>query len=81
MSRIGSTMCKLLFPIVAMLGTATGQFIEEHTLRLPTLFAVASVVLPATWWISWKFTKIEDQIQSLKDQVEKLTDKKKHDSH
>jgi hypothetical protein len=60
-------------PVIATLfavsGTAAGSLVTEHTIDLQTLGAVAAVVLPATWYLSNRYTKIEDRLDELEEKL------------
>ena len=46
--------------MIAGAGTAAGDLLENHNVSVATVVAVCAVILPAAWWLSGKFTKIED---------------------
>lgn len=56
----------------ASLGSGAGDLLEGHSVSLSTMVAVGSVVLPAAWWLSNKFTKIDDSLKVLKEKLDNL---------
>lgn len=63
---------------VAVLGTAAGSLITESSIDLKTLGAVASVVLPATWYLSRRYTRIEDRLNELEKAIGEMPCTKAH---
>lgn len=47
--------------IIGIGAAAGGDLIETHTLSIGTVCAVAGIVIPAVWWLSRKFTNIDDK--------------------
>lgn len=64
-------LCGLAIASVSVFGAAGAQLIEDQHISLPTLFAVGAAVFSATWWISNKFTKIDDTLEYLKVESDK----------
>jgi len=58
--------------IIAGVGTAAGDLLENHNVSLATVAAVCTVVLPAAWWMAGKFQRIEDGQQSARDHLASL---------
>lgn len=58
--------------LIAGAGTAAGDMLETHSVSLGTVAAVCGVVLPAAWWLSGKFTKLEDGQKTAKDHLASL---------
>lgn len=56
----------ILYTMIVVAAAGAGDLIESHQISLATLVAVGSVVLPAAWWLSAKFTKIDDSLDDLK---------------
>lgn len=54
---------------VAVAGTAAGDLITNHSIDMQTLGAVAAVVLPATWYLSRRYTKIEDRLHEVESAI------------
>lgn len=52
--------------------TATGQYIEDHELRLPTVCSVGAVVIGGAWQLSRRFQRIEDHFQTLDEKLNAL---------
>ena len=52
--------------------TAGSQFVEDHTVRLPTVFAVGSVVMGGAWQLSRRFQRFEDHFESIDKKMEEL---------
>jgi hypothetical protein len=50
---------------MVMVVTGASQFIEDSTIRLPTVCAVGAVVLGGAWQLSRKFQRIEDRLDDL----------------
>ncbi len=48
------------------------DLIDNHPVSLGTLFAVLSVIVPASWWLSAKFTKIDDRFAAMQNTLDKL---------
>lgn len=45
-----------------VIGAAAGaDLIETHSLSVGTVATVAGIVIPAVWWLSRKFTNIDDR--------------------
>lgn len=65
-------MSRLLFVATPIIATAAGQLIEDHFLSLPTLFGVLGIVLPATWWLSRKFTRVDTRLKLLETAIANL---------
>ena len=65
-------MGKAGIAIGAMLATATGGMIEDHAVSLSTVSAVGSVVFAGVWWISSRFTRIDDRLKEIEKSVAKL---------
>lgn len=68
--------------LLGLAGAASGQLIEDHTLSFPTLLGIAGIVIPATWWLSRKFTAIDDtmtafhsRFKSMEEQIKELRKK------
>ena len=52
--------------------TATSQVLEDHTLRLPTVFAVGSVVVGGAWQLSRRFQRFEDHFTEIDRKLDEL---------
>lgn len=66
----------MIRPIIAaavvMSGTATGELMEGHQVSLPTVASVGMTVFMGAWWLSGRFTRLDDRIVSLEQTVSKL---------
>lgn len=58
--------------VMTMVGTATGDLIQNHTMDLKTVCAVGVIVLGGTWTISRRFTHLEDRIDSVEKDIHEL---------
>ena len=52
--------------------TAASQIIEDHSLRLPTVFAVGSVVVGGAWQLSRRFQRFEDHFVEIDRKLDEL---------
>lgn len=52
--------------------TAGSQFVEDHSVRLPTVCAVGSVVLGGAWQLSRRFQRFEDHFDSIDKKLDEL---------
>ena len=57
---------------LTMVGTATGDLIQNHTMDLKTVCAVGVIVLGGTWTISKRFTHLEDRINDVEKDIHDL---------
>lgn len=48
--------------LIAMLATATGGLIEDHSIDIKTVSSVGGIVFAGVWAISRRFTRIEDRL-------------------
>ena len=55
--------------ILCCLATAAGNALEDHSISLGTVAAVGGIVLPAAWWLSRKFTQIDDRAEGVAKQL------------
>jgi hypothetical protein len=62
----------ILFAGAVIGGVSAGDALENHGVSLGTVFSVAGIVLPAVWWMSRKFTNLDDRLQSMETKIEKL---------
>lgn len=57
---------------IAAAGTGAGGLVEDHTMSVATVAAVFTIVLPATWWVSSRLTKLQAKLEELYHIVNKL---------
>lgn len=53
-----------------MLGTATGNLIEDHNISLHSMLAVGAVVIPAAWWLANRLGKLDSQVMATENKLE-----------
>jgi hypothetical protein len=58
--------------VMAMLGTAGGDLIQNHTVDLQTVCAVGMIVLGGTWSLSRRFTRLEDRLETVESEIKAL---------
>lgn len=61
----------------AVAGLTVGDAIESHSVSLGTVGAVAGIILPAVWWLSRKFTSLDDRLAGLENKLGDLPCNKK----
>lgn len=52
--------------------TAASQVLEDHSVRLPTVFAVGSVVIGGAWQLSRRFQRFEDHFIEIDRKLDAL---------
>ena len=57
---------------VMVMGSVAPEMLEQHAVNLGTVAAVASVVVPAVWWLSKRFQSIDDEMKATRIIVEGL---------
>lgn len=57
---------------LTMIGTATGDLIQNHQMDLKTVCAVGMIVVGGTWTMSRKFTRLEDRLRDVEKEIKIL---------
>lgn len=63
---IADRIFKFVYTGLVVAAAGVADLIESHQVSVATLVAVGAIVLPAAWWLSAKFTKIDDSLDDLK---------------
>lgn len=59
----------VIFGTLSGIGVAVSSALEEHTFSLPTVGSVFIIVFTGVWWLSRKFTQIDDRADTVAGQL------------
>ena len=72
MTHIPHPLGVLGLSVFVMAVTAGSQFVEDHDVRLPTVFAVGAVVIGGAWRLSSRFQRFEDHFTDIYRRLDNL---------
>lgn len=69
-------MTRFLKPVIVVAATTFGvvgpETLETHAVSIPTVVGVVMTVSSFAWWLSHKFTVIDDKFTALQNQINNL---------